>query len=159
MADIKTLAQFRKILSAKLKEILNNISEKIYIQLLDFIQQDIYDQPYRPKVYQRTKEFKEKAWVKSSAREIAGSITATIKYDGNRLSVDEETYTHIDRDRLAEILNRNSVDNWADWDFGRGANAPYPEPFFDHTLEWINKNWKNLVLEAIKKAGFKMAGV
>lgn len=158
MADIKTLAQFRQILSAKLKEILNNISEKVYEKLIFFIDNDIYA-TYRPKLYDRTYEFRNKAWVKSSAREIAGSITATIKYDGNRLSVDEETYTHIDRDRLAEILNRNSVDDWADWDFGRREGAPYPEPFFDHTLEWINNNWKNLVLEAIKKAGFKMAGV
>ena len=136
------------------KVALNDLITKIYDELQSFIQQDIYD-TYSPKQYERTFDFKNNAWV-TSVKKVSSQIVGKIYYDGMRMTYNPHKFQHIDRENLAEILN-NTIKNpklyWDDWTMGRD---PWPDPYWDHTLTWLEIQWKGLVTECFGKAGIKL---
>lgn len=154
-------AQLEKALEETLKKGISYIIEKVYNKLLDFIQMDIYD-TYAPQKYERTFDFKNKAWqmdVKKTVHKIVGEIF----YDGLKMSYNPAKYQHGNkwgedrRLRLAEILNETVKKpdvylNGGDWDMVRD---PLPQPFWDHTLEWLNSEWNNLVNDMLSYVGLK----
>lgn len=156
------------IINQKIQEAVNVMAKKIYDKLLDFIQIDIYD-TYEPNAsakthYERTYEFKDKAWALSEAQEFAGYISASIDYNPYSLSYIPNKYVHGSpaqdrRKELASILNRG-IESWEGWDFGRHNGAQgyssYPKPFFNDTINWIEENWDNLVIQSFKKVGLKI---
>lgn len=152
MASYSTMAQLRQAIMNKLEEVINDLTNQIYEKLLEFIDSDIYD-TYTPVAYERTYEFRDKAWEKSCLKNI-NAIVSEIFYNGNRLTKNPLEYAHVDSDKLAEILNRGYVDNWRDWDFGR--TGEYPKPYFTDTLNWIKGNWNSLVRESLVNHGFNI---
>ena len=147
-----------------LVKVVNIITKVIYEKLMDFIQIDIYDTYPKPALYERTGEFKDKAWAMQMATEMSNTIMSSINYFPYGLTYNPEKYQHGSktqdrRKQLAEILNRGNW-NWTDWDFGRPGkdtiDSAYPKPFWDDTIEWILENWDKEVIKAFKQVGLNV---
>ena len=161
--NINNMTQLQTELNKRIKKAIDLITEDIYSALIEFIDIDIYS-TYTPSKYERTYEFRDKAWMITSAREIANKIVGGINYSPNEMQYTPSKLIHgnkfVDRrSMLASILNRG-IEDWNDWDIGRknkGKVQDYPKPFFTDTIEWIIKNWDRLVLDAFKEVGLDIA--
>lgn len=151
--------QLNDFLKTRLKVAVDNLVQDIYTELLTFIQEDIY-LAYNPKKYERTFEFRDKAWNKS-VKEVANEIVGEVFYDGMNMSYNPSKFQHGNafedrRERLAEILNNTFWDPSkyidSDWDFGM---EPWPKPFWGHTMAWLEDNWDTLVKNALREVGLK----
>lgn len=157
---IASMQQLEKEISRKMKVAVEILTKKIYRTLMDFIDEDIYGS-YVPKVYQRTYEFRNKAW-DSYVYDFSGEIAGFIVYNPEAMSYNPEKYQHGSeysdrRQSLAEILNRG--EDWSGWDWGRpgrGEDSVYPKPFWDDTLKFLEKNWKKMAKQAFKEAGLQI---
>lgn len=151
-------------INQRLAKVIDCLTQKVYQQLMDDIDVCIYS-TYEPRQYKRTNEFRDKAWAKKSAENIAGIIMADVHYEPMNMRWDPSRYQHgntkVDRRKdLADILNsygRNSDD----WDFGRpgktlGIDFNPPLPFWDYTLRDVEQNWDVWAKDALNKYGFKI---
>lgn len=154
--DIRNKAELKRFLGERLGLAINDIIEVIYLKLKEFINEDIYE-TYTPKVYERTYEFRDKAWDVNFVRDISSKIVASINYNYMKLTVDPDYDQHIDREQLANILNIGSSSGWQYWEYGRG-NDVYPAPYWTDTIDWIVKNFKSIALEKLAKRGLLARG-
>lgn len=155
MARYSNMNQLQTEIDRRLSNVIEDLTNTIYTQLMFFIDEDIY-KTYRPTLYKRTKGFRNDAWA-GEWKNTAKRVAFTIFYNPSLLK--EEGYSHIDKEDLAEILNREYKNNWEGWEWGRTKNGKdwdYPKPFFDDTLNWIKENWNRIVKDALKKHGFKV---
>lgn len=151
--------QLRTALEQKVQKAMSIMVEEIYKSLMFFIDADIYES-YSPAEYERTYEFRNKAWDKKIHRD-AQKIVGEIFYDGMNMTYNPAKYQHGSktedrRARLAEILNNSEDDEEAyasDWDMGRN---PMPSAYWDHTLAWLDYKWDDLVRDAMNKVGIKI---
>lgn len=164
--EYTSIGQLQKAINTALKVAVSYLVEKVYNKLIEFIDEDIYSyvphttNPEFFKPYERTYEFRNKAWdrdIKSAADKIVGEIF----YDGMKMSYNPAKSQHGSkwgedrRARLAEILN-NTIKNpnsyFDDWDYDR---QPWPMPYWDHTIQWLESEWDALVKEALSFVGLK----
>lgn len=152
-------------------EAVNILTDRIYNKLIEFIQEDIYDtypEPEFPIRYDRTYQFKEKAWIKEMATEISNAMVSSINYFPSGMVYNQSKGQHGSpwgkdrRKELAAILNRGGTWDWTDWDWGRVHDEQsegyriYPKPFWDDTIEWILDNWDKEVIKAFKQVGLNV---
>lgn len=169
--------ELERALRQRGRKALEWLTQQVYKQLIKFIDEDIYNS-YTPNMYERTYEFRDKAWaITEIPYEYAGEIASQIWYNPALMSYNPAKYQHGDafedrREKLAEILNRGVWD-WSDWNFGRPgkgdarsdnpeeywdtfAEGEYPRPFWDDFINWLAENWDSLAKQAFRKFGFKI---
>lgn len=173
---VKTYRELQREVERRMQQALDNVIQVVYNKLLQFIQEDIYN-TYSPKRYERTYEFKTKAWAYDSAKKVGNYIMAQINYRPDNMSIDPEKYQHSspvgpselqslfgadkvvtdNRGQLAYILNAGASAKEM-WNFGRPNMNDFVDtkPFWDDTLNWLSQNLNNLAIAEFKKVGLNL---
>ena len=162
--EYKNQKELERALRQSARKAIEWLTKQVYDKLKEFIDEDIYES-YTPTRYERTYEFRDKAWqVDEIPYEFAGEIASIIWFNPNLMSYNGSKYQHGNesedrREKLAEILNRTIWD-WSDWDFGRPTKdqieGEYPRPFWDDFMVWLSENWDSLAKKAFLKVGIKI---
>ena len=156
---ISNLSSLKQMISNITIKVMNDLTEQIYEILIKYVDKDIYDY-YVPKIYERTFEFRNNAWLKEKAKQIVDTFQSGVFYDPNSMSIPttSNNYAHgnyffnIDRrERLAENLNNGG--SYQDWDI---RNPFKRKPFFDDTINKITQNWDDMVISTYKKYGLNV---
>lgn len=171
--SINTPNQLKTMLEAKLTKAFNQLTDWIYGVLLDNIDYGVYE-TYEPTEYKRTKDFRNKAWVKDKAEKISNILVGGLHYDGMQMSINASKHQHAlnlgkgrvfdMRPYLAEVLNSGGGGR-SDWTFGR-PQKPDSEgeddyfvptiPFWEPTINFIDENWSEKLESLLRKQGLKI---
>lgn len=172
---VKTYQELQKEVNKRMSKALNEIIKKIYTQLLEFIEKDIYG-TYSPQMYERTYDFKLRAWAYNTAKQIGDSIQIQIKYTPEKMRLNPEKSQHgiysnneelqgflgankvieDNRGMLASILNAGETARGGGWNYGRpsvGDDFVPTKPFWDDTINWVEQNLRQLVIEKFRQNG------
>lgn len=182
MATFDNLNALKTELNSRLKKAIDILSEKIYNQLKINISLYTYGYPVAmPDIkgpinqfYENVGdegsgepsfEFRDLAWVKTSAKEISNQIIGSIYYDGNKMSAPSwlRPYTHGNfytgedrRAELAKLLNVTGYADGSDFTIKGEFEEKFRKPFFDITIQWLETNWNNLAKDALKQVGLNV---
>lgn len=166
---IQNQVQLKQMLEKKLARAFNALTNWIYDILIENIDFGVYD-TYEPTMYERTYEFRDKAWVKDKAEKISNFIVSGLHYDGMQMSINLDKHQHVIaggfdmRPYLAEVLNSGGGGR-SDWTFGRPQKPNSddtddifypPEPFWEPTINFIDNNWSEKLESLLKKEGLKI---
>lgn len=161
--NFKTPQQYKLAVEKILQNVINEIADEILEKLKQNIITYTYEYDYFPnKIYangsgEPTYEFLD-SWFVDKASIIANQIVGEIFHNPMSMSAPSasQPYVHGNyrqgtdrRTRLADILNVSGVDS--ENDFGGKLRQPY----FDKTIEWLNKNWNTLGKKHLAKYGIK----
>jgi hypothetical protein len=110
-----------KNVNSKLEIIVENVSAKALDLLMEIIDKEIYG-PKLPKKYERTYEFRDKAWVLSKIQKTVSGCFKELSFDGNKLRYNAEKSQHGSpngedrRNMMANILAFEDLnEKYADW--------------------------------------------
>ena len=174
MASLNYVANISHLstsLDSILEKVTNDIVNKAYDMLMDALDKTIY-QPAPPEAsYERTYEFRNKAWVtevKSFLKEYIGRVY----FDGKRMSPPSYSsnagYSHgnledgVDRRMdMAWILNDYYASAMnADWINAKGYHgAYYPGDYWDIFINNFEKSLDDLCVKSFKKYGLNVEKV
>ena len=174
MASLNYVANISQ-LSANLDNILKKVTDDIvkdaYNMLIDALNKTVYIPAPQEATYERTYEFRDKAWV-TEVKKYLKEYIGRVYFDGTKMSPPSYSsnagYSHgnlekgIDRRTdMAWILN-----NWyssalnADWVNTKGyLGAYYPGDYWDVFINNFEKSLDNLCMKNFKKYGLNIKKV
>lgn len=174
MASLNYVANISQ-LSANLDDILKKVTDDIvneaYNMLIDALNKTIYKPAPQKATYERTYEFRDKAWV-AEVKKILKEYIGRVYFDGTKMSPpsysSNEGYSHgnldegIDRRRdMAWILNDwHSSALYADLMNTKGYfGAYYPGDYWDLFIGNFEKSLDDLCMKSFKKYGLDIKKV
>lgn len=164
---IKTKTELNQILTKKLMDAINIVGKQIEEQLKKNIIEHVYNVEPN-KWYNPTHEFYDSFNWEKARKEINGIVRGQILYNYFKMSlpIPDDTkgsqlpYQHGNiwaknkdiRNKLAAFLNIDGHNRGLPMFQGKQR-----EPFFDITLEWIDKNFDSMVKNAFLKVGLHVS--
>ena len=142
---ITTYTQLENILNGKCKEALDRTVDRLMAELERLIQVDVYDVPSAwDSVYNlRTGQFKD-SWENTKAQIHDNIVEAEIFQNVSVMQRIDEPPIHVDKERLAEIINSGIGYNFGQME-GRAR------PFWNDFIQYCEREFENIFQEELKK--------
>lgn len=152
---ISNSAQFMAEMNVKLAQLVENVMQRLLIELGNIIDENIYNYPSKGSWHGRTGEFKD-SWDYSVPTYEFGMITSILSNSNFKFTWDNHRDT-LSHGNFWNPLTTQAMDEILNDSCGGGMNFPIRNTYYwDKFESFLNVNFENIVMQESQKLGFPL---
>lgn len=160
--------EFKDYINEVIASVIDSIIDQAYDLLIDTLNKTIYLPQPADAIYERTFEFRDKAWVKKT-KGLLRDYIGELYFDGMKMSPQNyninQGYSHgnleqgIDRRKDMAWILSNDYDNMMNSDWTKAPGAYYAQDYWGQFLDKFEAGLDKLVIKEFKKCGITVEKV